>query len=344
MHLDDRAHTLLTTLVSQYITQGQPVGSGTLAQQAGLKLSPATVRHVLADLEHMGLISSPHTSAGRVPTPQGYRFFVDAMMTASAFETIDDSTFRSSLQPDSAQRLVSSAVQLLSHISKFAGVISTPKRSQVFRHIEFLLLSPQRVLAILITPEGDVQNRLLELEYPYQTNDLVAAANYLNTHCAGRSLEQIHYQLSQELHSLQERVTFLMQAAVSQNNDTPSAQDDAVIVRGERHLLDVSEFANDMNRLRQTFDLFDEKNRLLQLLERTNHAGGVQVFIGGESDVLPYDGVSLISAPYTASSGVIGVLGVIGPSRMAYERVIPLVDVTAKFLSRAMGHKDAQEP
>lgn len=336
MQLDDRAQTLLTTLVTQYIAQGQPVGSNTLAQQAGLKLSSATVRHVLADLEQLGLICSPHTSAGRVPTPQGYRFFVDAMMTASAFDTIDNFSLNDSFQPDSAHRMATSAAQLLSQLSQFAGVISTPKASHMFRHIEFLLLSPQRVLAILITPEGDVQNRLLELEQSYQAGDLIEAANYLNAHCAGMGFEQIRRQLSQELNNLQHSVTRLMQEAVLQTNESTSIQDDSVIIKGERHLLNVSEFANNMDRLRQTFDLFDEKSRLLQLLEHTNHAGGVQVFIGGESDVLPYDGVSLITAPYTANNGVIGTLGVIGPSRMAYEKVIPLVDITSKLLSRAM--------
>lgn len=341
MQLDDRAHTLLTTLVTQYIAQGQPVGSNTLAQHAGLKLSSATVRHVLSDLEHLGLICSPHTSAGRVPTPQGYRFFVDAMMTASAFDAIDGYSLTDSFQPDSAHRMATSAAQLLSQLSQFAGVISTPKRSHMFRHIEFLLLSPQRVLAILITPEGDVQNRLLELDHAYQASDLVEAANYLNAHCTGMGFEQIKRQLSQELSNLQLSVTRLMQEAVLQTDSVASSQDDSVIIKGERHLLNVSEFANNMDRLRHTFDLFDEKSRLLQLLEHTNHAGGVQVFIGGESDVLPYDGVSLITAPYTANNGVIGTLGVIGPSRMSYEKVIPLVDVTSKLLSRAMTHSVA---
>lgn len=337
MHLDDRAHTLLNTLITQYIAQGQPIGSSTLAQQAGLKLSSATVRNVLVDLEHLGLISSPHTSAGRIPTPQGYRFFVDAMMTASAFEAIEDETWNKHIQPDSAHRMAGSAAQLLSQISQFAGVISTPKRAQMFRQIEFMLLAPQRILVILITPEGDVQNRLLEVDQPYQAHELIEAANYLNAHCAGLDFAHIKQQLSQELHHLQQNVTRLMQEAVTQSAPHQAAQDDALIVKGERHLLNVNEFANNMDRLRHTFDLFDEKTRLLQLLERTNHAGGVQVFIGGESDVLPYDGVSLITAPYTANNTVIGTLGVIGPSRMAYERVIPLVDVTAKLLSRAMG-------
>lgn len=330
--LDERAQTLLNTLVTQYIAQGQPVSSQTILHNSGLGLSSATVRNVMADLEHQGLVASPHTSAGRVPTPQGYRYFVDAMMTASAFEAVADVE----IAPDSAQRMASSTAQLLSQISQFAGVISTPKRAQVFKHIEFMLLSPQRVLVILIATDGNVQNRLLELEQSFTPSELVEAANYLNTHCSGLGFNEMRQQISRELQHLQQRVTQLMQAAVSQSDAT----DDELIVKGERHLLNVSEFSNNMDRLRQTFDMFDEKTRLLQLLERTNHAGGIQVFIGGESEVLPFDGVSLISASYSVNHQVIGTLGVIGPSRMAYERVIPLVDVTAKLLSRAMSQNN----
>ena len=330
--LDERAQTLLNTLVTQYIAQGQPVSSQTILHNSGLGLSSATVRNVMADLEHQGLVASPHTSAGRVPTPQGYRYFVDAMMTASAFEAVADVE----IAPDSAQRMASSTAQLLSQISQFAGVISTPKRAQVFKHIEFMLLSPQRVLVILIATDGNVQNRLLELEQSFTPSELVEAANYLNTHCSGLGFNEMRQQISRELQHLQQRVTQLMQAAVSQSDAT----DDELIVKGERHLLNVSEFSNNMDRLRQTFDMFDEKTRLLQLLERTNHAGGIQVFIGGESEVLPFDGVSLISASYSVNNQVIGTLGVIGPSRMAYERVIPLVDVTAKLLSRAMSQNN----
>jgi heat-inducible transcriptional repressor len=330
--LDERAQTLLNTLVTQYIAQGQPVSSQTILHNSGLGLSSATVRNVMADLEHQGLVASPHTSAGRVPTPQGYRYFVDAMMTASAFEAVADVE----IAPDSAQRMASSTAQLLSQISQFAGVISAPKRAQAFKHIEFMLLSPQRVLVILIATDGNVQNRLLELEQSFTPSELVEAANYLNTHCLGLGFNEMRQQISRELQHLQKRVTQLMQAAVSQSDAT----DDDLIVKGERHLLNVSEFSNNMDRLRQTFDMFDEKTRLLQLLERTNHAGGIQVFIGGESEVLPFDGVSLISASYSVNNQVIGTLGVIGPSRMAYERVIPLVDVTAKLLSRAMSQNN----
>ncbi|MGL4767610.1 MAG: heat-inducible transcriptional repressor HrcA [Formosimonas sp.] len=330
MILDERAQTLLNTLMTHYIAQGQPVGSQTLVHNSGLGLSSATVRHVMADLEQLGLVASPHTSAGRVPTPLGYRYFVDALLTASAFDAVQNVH----IEPDSTQRMANHTAQLLSHLSQFAGIISTPQRVQTFKHIEFMALSAQRVLVILIGTDGDVQNRLLEFEHRFSPSDLIEASNYLNAHCAGLSFAQMRAQIGHELQYLQHNVTRLMQAAVAQT-DAP----DSLIVKGERNLLSASAFDN-MDKLRQTFDMFDEKTRLLQLLESTHLAGAIQVFIGGESDVLPFDGVSLITAPYRANNEVIGTLGVIGPSRMDYERVIPLVDVTAKLLSKAMSEKN----
>ena len=231
--------------------------------------------------------------------------------------------------------MANQAAQTLSQLSHFAGIIATPKRSQVFGQIDFLQLSPARILVVMVTPEGDVQNRLLQLEQAYTPSQLNHAANYLNSHFAGKTFEHIRAQLANELAHLQNDVNLLMQQAVARTTES-SMDEDALIVKGERHLLDVSEFANNMERLRHTFDMFDEKTRLLQLLEHTRTAGGIQVFIGGESEVLPYDGVSLICAPYAVNNQIVGTLGVIGPSRMAYEKVIPMVDVTAKLLSRAM--------
>lgn len=339
MNLDERASILLTTLVHQYIAQGTPVGSQALMANSGLSISSATVRNVMAELEQLGLIASPHTSAGRIPTPAGYRFFVDAMMTANAFTANDEADLSahdlSGFSADTPARMANQAAQTLSQLSHFAGIIATPKRSQVFGQIDFLQLSPTRILVVMVTPEGDVQNRLLQLEQAYTPSQLNHAANYLNSHFSGKTFEHIRAQLANELAHLQNDVNVLMQQAVAHTSES-SMDEDALIVKGERHLLDVSEFANNMQRLRQTFDLFDEKTRLLQLLEHTRTAGGIQVFIGGESDVLPYDGVSLICAPYAANNQIVGTLGVIGPSRMAYEKVIPMVDVTAKLLSRAM--------
>lgn len=334
MSLDERASRLLTTLVHQYIAQGVPVGSQALSQSAGLTLSPATVRNVMSELEHLGFITSPHTSAGRVPTPAGYRFFVDSMLTAGQFSANDDDWPEHEFSADTPVRMANQAAQTLSQLSHFAGIIATPKRSQIFGHIDFLQLGANRILVVMVTPEGDIQNRLLQTSYSYTPSQLVTAANYLNAHYSGKTFEHIRMELMQELHHLQGDISTLMQQAIPQSEDTHT--EDELIVRGERHLLDVTELTNNMERLRMTFDLFDEKTQLLQLLEHTRQAGEVQVFIGGESDVLPLDGLSLISAPYTVNNRIIGTLGVIGPSRMAYEKVIPLVDVTAKLLSRAM--------
>lgn len=342
MDLDERAQTLLTTLVHQYIVQGTPVGSSALSRQAGLSLSPATVRNVMVELEQLGLVMSPHTSAGRVPTPAGYRFFVDTVLTASAFSAQNPTerggiaqTDGLAIDTDTPTRMANQAAQSLSQLSHFAGIIVVPQRSQVFGHIDFLSLSPKRVLVVMVTPEGDVQNRLLQLDAALSSAQLIAAANYLNTHFSGQPLTRIRAQLASELGHLQQDISTLMQQAMVQT-ETPTDDEDTLIVKGERHLLAVSELTTNMERLRQTFDLFDEKTRLLQLLEHTRTAGGVQVFIGGESDVLPFDGVSLISAPYRVNDQIVGTLGVIGPSRMAYDKVIPMVDITAKLLSRAM--------
>lgn len=344
--INERAKKLLISLVTQYIGQGQPVGSKSLVEHSGLDVSSATVRHVMADLEQMGLIVSPHTSAGRIPTPRGYRFFVDAMMTVGSFETVEPPQLASQILPDTPTRMVGNVAHLLSEISQFAGVVSMPKRTQgqqFFRQIEFLALSSQRILVIMITPEGDVQNRLLTVSEPYSPSQLIEAANFLNSHCAGMTLSQVQAQIKNELTNLQQTVATLMQAAISQTPQDQVALEDALVVKGEHQLLSVSELTSDMNRLRQTFNMFDEKTRLLQLLEKASVADGVQIFIGGESEVLPFDGVSLISAPYSLNNEVLGTLGVIGPSRMAYDKMIPLVNVTAQLLSKAMAQQINRE-
>ena len=257
MSLDDRASTLLTTLVHQYSAQGTPVGSQALMANSGLSISSATVRNVMAELEQLGLIASPHTSAGRIPTPAGYRFFVDAMMTANAFTTSDETDLSthdlSSFSADTPARMANQAAQTLSQLSHFAGIIATPKRSQVFGQIDFLQLSPTRILVVMVTPEGDVQNRLLQLEQPYTPSQLTQAANYLNSHFAGKTFEHIRAQLANELAHLQNDVNLLMQQAVARTAES-SMDEDALIVKGERQLLDVSDSANNMQRLRQTFD------------------------------------------------------------------------------------------
>lgn len=330
--MDDRARALLKALIERYIADGQPVGSRTLSKV--FDLSPATIRNVMADLEEQGLIHSPHTSAGRVPTPKGYRMFVDSLLAVRAYEL--DASYASDLLPVAEPaRAVNAAAALLSNLTQFAGVVLTPKRSQVFRHIEFIRLSDRRVLLIIVTPEGDVQNRILSVQRDYGESELLEAANFFNTHFSGKSFDAVRRTLSTELAKLREDISRLMQAAVEAGAEAVG-EGDSMVISGERKLLDVTDIASDMDRLRKMFALFEKKTDLLQLLDVSSRAQGVQIYIGGESHLMPVEDISIITAPYGVDGKVVGTLGVIGPTRMSYERVIPIVDITARLLSNAL--------
>jgi len=331
--LNERALILLKTLVERYITDGQPVGSRALSRYSGLDLSPASIRNVMADLEEMGFIASPHTSAGRVPTARGYRFFVDTLLTIKPLDTVEISQLEGQLHAESTQKLVVSASQLLSDLTHFAGVVMTPRRSAGFRHIEFLRLSDTRILLILVTPEGDVQNRILLTEKRYTPSELVEAANILNQHYAGLTFEEIRRRIREELKQLTADMTRLMTAALEAGSQAASESSEEVVISGEANLLDSQDLSSNMVNLRKLFELFDRRTGLLQLLEISHRAQGVQIFIGGEAGVAPLDECSVITAPYEADGRIVGTVGVIGPTRMAYERVIPIVDITAKLLS-----------
>jgi len=335
--LDQRAQVLLKTLIERYIAEGQPVGSRALSKFSGLDLSPATVRNVMADLEEMGFIASPHTSAGRVPTPHGYRFFVDCLLTVRPLPQERVHEIESELRRDQPQRLIGSASQLLSHLTHFAGVVVAPRRLQPrIRRIEFLSLSDKRVLLILVTGEGDVQNRILFTGRTYSAAELVRAANYLNRHCAGLTFEEIRGRLHDELRQLKSDVTELMNAAVEAGGEALEDASGQYAISGERNLLEVEDLSSDMARLRKLFSLFEQKSSLIRLLELSSRAQGVQLFIGGESGIAPLDECSVVTAPYEVDGRVLGTVGVIGPTRMAYDRVIQIVDVTAKLLSNAL--------
>ncbi|WP_050470499.1 heat-inducible transcriptional repressor HrcA [Herbaspirillum chlorophenolicum] len=338
MQLDNRARTLLKALVERYIADGQPVGSRALSKLSGLELSPATIRNIMADLEEMGFVASPHTSAGRVPTPRGYRMFVDTLLTV---ETINESALegrlQNRLQSSSQQKIITNAAQVLSSLSQFAGVVMTPKRESVFQQIEFLRLSEKRILLVIVDQGGDVQNRMLLTEVDYTPSQLVQAANHINQHYAGQSFDQVRLRLQGELRQLRDDMTVLMQAAVEAGSDAMSEDADSnVVISGERNLLSVTDLSSNMNSLRQLFDMFEQKTGLLQLLDVSSKATGVQIFIGGESQLMPMDDMSIVTAPYEVNGRIVGTLGVIGPTRMAYERVIPIVDITAKLLSSAL--------
>ncbi|MDY7576061.1 heat-inducible transcriptional repressor HrcA [Actimicrobium sp. CCI2.3] len=339
MQLDARAQTLLKTLVERYIADGQPLGSRALAKISGLDLSPATIRNIMADLEEMGFVSSPHTSAGRVPTPRGYRIFVDTLLTVDAIdESLLEARLQTRLQSGSSQKVIASAAQVLSSLSQFAGVVLTPRRESVFQQIEFLRLSEKRVLLVIVAPNGDVQNRLLLSDVDYTPSQLVQAANFINLHYGGLSFSDVRNRLQNELRQLRDDMTPLMQAAVEVGSDAMADNSDEVIISGERNLLSVNELSSNMTSLRKLFDLFEQKTSLLQLLDLSSRATGVQIFIGGESSLVPLDQMSIVTAPYEINGRVVGTLGVIGPTRMAYERVIPIVDITAKLLSSALSH------
>ncbi|OZI59077.1 heat-inducible transcriptional repressor HrcA [Bordetella genomosp. 4] len=333
--MDDRARALLKALIERHIADGQPVGSRTLSKV--FDLSPATIRNVMADLEDLGLIHSPHTSAGRVPTPRGYRMFVDSLLAVQPYEFQPQQFGEAALTATEPSRAVNAAAALLSNLTQFAGVVLTPKRAQVFRQIEFIRLSDKRVLLIIVTPDGDVQNRILTVQRDYSEAELVEAGNFFNVHFAGKSFDAVRRTLTTELAQLREDISRLMQAAVEAGAEAAEDGDD-VIISGERKLLDVTDIASDMDRLRKMFSLFEKKTDLLQLLDTSSRAQGVQIYIGGESQLLPMEEVSVITAPYGVDGRVIGTLGVIGPTRMAYERVIPIVDITARLLSNAFSH------
>ncbi len=336
--LDSRAQTLLKTLIERYIADGTPVGSRTLSRHSGLDLSPATIRNVMADLEELGLIASPHTSAGRIPTPRGYRLFVDTLLTVEPLQGEQTRAIQGRLQADEPQRLLSAAASLLSNLSHFAGVVMTPRRASLFRQVEFLRLSERRILLIIVTPEGDVQNRILSTESDYTPSQLTEAANYINAHLAGLDFESIRTRLQSELASLRDDITALMQKAVEASNRALTEDAEPVVISGERNLVGVADLSDNMERLRRLFDLFDRKTGLVQLLDASSRAQGVQIFIGGESELVPMDQISVVVAPYEADGRIVGTLGVIGPTRMAYERVIPIVDITARLVSSALSH------
>jgi heat-inducible transcriptional repressor len=336
--LDARSQTLLKTLIERYIVDGQPVGSRTLSRHSGLELSAATIRNVMADLEELGLISSPHTSAGRIPTPRGYRLFVDRLITVQPLELEQTERLQGQLLADEPQRVLSQAAQLLSSLSQFAGVVMTPRRSSSFRQVEFLRLGERRVLLIIVTPEGDVQNRILHVERDYSPSELTEASNYVNQHFAGQDFSAIRQGLQHELVSLRDDMTRLLHQAVAAGSDAAHERSETVMISGERNLVAVHEQSDNMDRLRQLFGMFEQKTGLMQLFDASTHAQGVQIFIGGESQLVPMDQLSVVVAPYVSDGRVVGTLGVIGPTRMAYERVIPIVDITAKLVSSALSH------
>ncbi len=335
--MDKRAQILLKTLVEHYISDGQPIGSRTLLQHSGLDVSPATIRNVMSDLEQLGFIASPHTSAGRVPTQKGYRLFVDSLLTVQPLGSQAVQQLKSGLSSPNPNELIASAADMLSQLTQFAGLVMIPKRKRIaFKHLEFLPLSETRILVIIVTSDGNVQNRIILTDKPYSSSELTQASNYFNSHYAGQTFEEVQQNLHAELQQMQSDMNRLMSAALAASNTQAKGDKDGVIIAGERNLLQVDELSTNVASLRKLFELFERRTSLMQLLDNSQHAEGIQIFIGGESGYLALDECSMVTAPYQADGQVVGTLGVIGPTRMAYERVIPIVDVTAKLLSNAL--------
>jgi heat-inducible transcriptional repressor len=345
--LSDRAQYLLRVLVESYIREGQPVGSRTLTRDSGLNLSSATVRNVMADLEEYGFVASPHTSAGRVPTDKGYRFFVDTLLKRGNVESIDDavSELRRRLDDEQARdpkAIVAVASQVLSSITHLAGVVTMPRRpEQSLSQIEFLPLSDNRVLAVMVVNGRDVQNRIVQLERYYTAEELRRAANFLNQQFSGKALSRVRADIVEELKQAGERLNQLMLDAIRVAQQMVSEDAQAgpeYVIAGETNLMEFAELSN-VDKLRRLFDAFTAKRDILHLLDQSLRADGVQIFIGHESGYQILDDFSLVAAPYMLDQQTVGVLGVIGPTRMAYERVIPIVDITARLLGSALNSR-----
>ncbi|MFJ5445753.1 heat-inducible transcriptional repressor HrcA [Methylobacillus methanolivorans] len=337
--LDKRAQILLKTLIEHYISDGQPVGSRTLSLASGLDLSPASIRNIMSDLEEHGFIASPHTSAGRIPTQRGYRLFVDTLLTVQPLQNQEIRKLEHVLSSPDPQELINSAAELLSSLTDFAGLVMIPKRQGIaFRHLEFLPLSEKRILLIIVTTDGAVQNRIILADKPYSAADLTQASNFFNQNYAGNTLDEVKQKLHEELKQMQSDMTRLMAAALEASSKTADNNKDGVVIAGERNLLNVQDLSTNVSSLRKLFDMFERRTSLMQLLDHSQKANGVQIFIGGESGYLPLDECSMVTAPYETNGQTIGTLGVIGPTRMAYERVIPIVDITAKLLSNALSN------
>lgn len=337
--VSERAQHFLKVLIEHYIRDGHPVGSRTLAKETGMDLSPATIRNVMADLEDLGLVSSPHTSAGRVPTVMGFRMFIDSLLTVQDLNTKEVERIRTNLTcTDDPGKILTSASQLLSGITHMAGVVTVPKRARaIFHQIEFLPLTEQRVLAILITQDGEVHNRILHTHRNFARAELDQAANFLNHSFSGLEMQAVRQRMLQELDEARERfdqgITQALQMAREVVNDTNSEED--CVIAGQTNLMEFADLAS-LEQLRKLFDAFTEKREILHLLDQFQHAQGVQIYIGDESGYQLLNGCSVVTAPYQVDDKVVGMLGVIGPTRMNYQRVIPVVDVTAKILGAAL--------
>lgn len=334
----ERAQALLKILVERYIRDGQPVGSQTLANDSGLSLSPATIRNIMADLEELGLIASPHTSSGRIPTAKGYRVFVDSLLTVQPMRSKEVEDIKQQLSGSAGSSLlINQASDMLSKITNMAGLVTIPRRERTrLQHIEFLPLSSRRVLVILVVNDQEVQNRVIHVDRDFSPSELQQAANYITKEFAGLELPEVRSRLLKSMQRSRDAMHQLMQDAVNIADQVLNIQqDDDYVLAGQTNLMNYAEMC-DIEKLRQLFEAFNTKRDILHILDQSIHAEGTQIFIGEESGYSVLGDCSVVTAPYKVDDEIIGVLGVIGPTRMAYDRVIPIVDVTARLLSAAL--------
>ena len=334
-----RARRILSAIVDKYIQEGIPIGSKSLSLADNIGLSPASIRNVMSDLEELGFIASPYTSSGRVPTSKGYRFFIDSLLKLQPVEATELERIkkRVNLHDSNSRELAISVSNTLSAITKLAGIVTIPKQQVTrLKEIDFIQLSEKRILAIIVMNETEVENRILQMKRDYSKDELKQASNYLNTHYKGRSLSYIKKHLINELMQTKEAVNSLMSDLIDIADQVLDFDEsDEYIVAGQRRLMDFHELS-DIKKLRQLFDAFKEKQQLLELLDKSMSTSGIQIFIGEESGYQMFDNCTLITTPYTTEDGAIGVLGVIGPTRIAYQKVIPIVDITAKLLGKSL--------
>ncbi len=335
MDLDSRAQTLLKTLINYHIHDGNPVSSKTISDHSDLDISSATIRNIMKDLEDAGFVSSPHTSAGRVPTNKGYRLFVDSLVTVKSLEDFEITSLKNQLIQSDNKHLISSAANTLSELTKFAGVVMIPKAKKIsYKHIEFLSLSAQRVLVIVVTDDGNVQNRILHTNQNYDKEKLVEASNYFNQEFKGFSIEEAKLKIVDELKNMKTDISDLMSSAIATSSNDLNKEN--LVMSGQSKLLETSELTQNVGSIKKILEVFEKKSALLKLLESSHDAEGIQIFIGEESGYSALDECSVITAPYQTDGEILGTLGVIGPTRMAYERVIPIVDITAKLLGKSI--------
>ncbi len=344
--LSDRSLQLFKALVEHFIEDGTPVGSRTLSKDSNMGLSPATIRNVMADLEDVGLLHSPHTSAGRVPTAKGYRLFVDSLLRVNALNSSQVAKIARELAPESDySSLILRASSMLSDVTQLAGVVMLPRPKQsILQHIEFVALSSNRVLVILVVNDREVQNRIINTDKTYSTSELQKISNYLNELFAGRDLTQVRKSILEELEKMKEKVNQSMQSAIEMaqqalDSDVTKDKSDDLLFSGQTNLMDVAELGA-ADKLKKLFESFNQKRDILHLLEQAINADGMQIFIGEESGYDVLDKCSVVTSPYEADGQILGVLGVIGPTRMHYDRVIPIVDITAKMLGAALNSKN----